>query len=266
MSSSSCYNEEMEKLVTLSIAGYDLETVLQETTDTKKLIILVHGLAASRDEVGDLFKKLANTLSENGISSVRYNQIGCGTSELSSKEATLSKARKEVLAIYDYYKGLGYEHIGILGFSLGARIMAGVLHKRQFDYAVSWAGAISNGLGPFSYYYDRFYDIALRDGYADIKLSWRGPFYLSKEWFDEISDDRALDMIKAYEGPLLVVAGTLDTLVTHDYADAIIATTTHKQSQLISLPTNHTFGVLEDIDYSDQVIAMTVNYIRKLTP
>ncbi len=238
-----------------------METVLEEDINRQELVILVHGMASSRDEVGQMLKRLANVLSKNGISSVRYDQMGCGTSKLSSKEATLSKARNEVLAIYDHYKALGYKRIGILGFSLGARIMAGVLDRRHFDYAISWSGAISNGLGPFKEYYDKFYDTAMRDGFVDIELSWREPFYLSKQFFIEMINDKALDMIENYKESVLVVAGTLDTVVTHNYADDIIASCANKDSLLVSLTTDHTFGVLEGADYSNQVIDRTVEFI-----
>ncbi len=261
MSRYPCYTWGMEKIVMVSTEGYDIETVLNEVEDKEELIILIHGMASDRDEVGQMFKRLADSLSETGIASVRYDQPGCGTSPLSSKEASLSKDRKDALAIYDHYKSLGYRRIGILGFSLGARIMAGLLDKRQFDYAVSWSGAIADGLGPFKDYYEKFYETAVRDGFVDIGLTWRDPFYLSKEMFDEMAEDKALDVIRGYAGPILVVVGTEDTVVTPEHGKDILAAAPNMDSELYTLKTDHTFGALEGKDYSEEVIGLTVGYI-----
>jgi dienelactone hydrolase len=108
-------------------------------------VLLLHGFASHRDEVGDLFKRLASMLASHGIVSLRIDFPGSGDSPglfVSNISARVDAAA----SAYRYLAGIpevDMSRIGVLGFSMGgvtARISAAA-HPEWYRSMAAWSSA-----------------------------------------------------------------------------------------------------------------------------
>lgn len=88
-------------------------------------VLMLHGWASNKNEVGDMYKRLASQLANQGIASLRIDFAGSGDSTQEYSENNLD------LSIADSQKALTYllthskidcKKVGILGFSQGGTI------------------------------------------------------------------------------------------------------------------------------------------------
>lgn len=260
----------MEENITIKNDKYDIPAALclPKNKKTYPAVILCHGTASNKDEVGGLFKILARTLRENNIASIRFDFAGCGQSKAPEEELTFLGEVSDTEKVLEYLKSHpNIKDIGILGFSQGARVMAHFLGKNHQDisFAVSWSGACHNGKGAFEILFKEYYDIASRDGIVKIPMKWRDDITVSKTWFDEIKDTKPLDSLSKYKGPILAISGSLDKLVDPNHSKEIANSTSGNiKDYKIYKDMGHNFNILSDDKKSHQlVIKDTVNWITK---
>lgn len=232
-------------------------------------VVLCHGSGSQKNEVGDMFVSLAESLMEQGIASIRFDFAGCGESEAAQQELTFFGEVRDARRAYEYLLHCGAvdpENIGILGFSQGARVMAELLKDvPEMKCAVSWSGACHNGRGVFEGWFQEYYQEAVQNGYARMPMEWRSDLLLSKKWFDEIENSTPMDGWKQYKGPVLAVAGTKDELVPCQHAAEILDSCEeeNEKSEMLMVPgVDHVFDVLtEDRSKADLVINRTVEWV-----
>lgn len=243
--------------------------VCPDGTGPFPVMILCHGTASHKDEVGNLFVQLANRLAEQGIASIRFDYAGCGESREKEEVLTFSGEIEDTCCIYHamcQFKRSDQNRVGILGFSQGARIMAAVLDKiPKLHCAVSWSGACQEHAGIFENWYQYYYPEAVENGYARIPMDWREDLRLSKQWFEEIQASTPLSELRNYKGPLLAVGGEQDQLVPSFHAEEILRTSSHPGSELILIPhADHIYNVLtRDRKPSEILLTETVRWIKK---
>ncbi len=279
----------MEQLLWLTQPDYDIPAVFCVPDDASDsvpypAVILCHGTGSHKDEVGDLFRRLAHRLVKQGIASLRLDFAGCGDSQAPQQVLTFLGEVKDVHTAYQYLQqcpNIDNDRIGILGFSQGARVMAQFLKEiydpqmttctsedrslphdfhtdavtNQISTAVSWSGACHDGPGVFADWFALYYEESMKNGFARIPMGWRDDLLVSRQWFDEVRDSHPLEGFAAYPGPLLVIAGSADTVVPCEHTREILAHCRHPHSRGWILPgADHTFCVLTD----DQTLAEAV--------
>ncbi len=261
----------MEKFINIKSNKYEIPAIISyEENEQLPAIVMCHGTGSHKDEVGDLYKNLASKLLEVGIASIRMDYAGRGDSKALGKDLTYLGEVDDTKKCYEYLCNTGYinkDKVGIIGFSQGARVMAGVLHDiPTLEYAVSWSGACHNGTGVFQDIFDAYYEEAKRNGYAVEPITWGPNIVYSKEWFDEIKDTRPLDYMHAYNGPILAIDGVDDEQVPCSHVIDIISNSTNKNTKAILLPNaDHIYNVLkENNEASKRVIEETVDWILKV--
>lgn len=84
-----------------------------------RIIIMVHGAGAHRASRKVRMLDIASELIENEYSVLMFDLRGHGESDGDRISAGYFEKR-DVLGAVEYAKGLGFEHIGVLGFSVGA--------------------------------------------------------------------------------------------------------------------------------------------------
>lgn len=177
-------------------------------------VLMLHGFASSRDEVGNMYKNLAAALAERGIASLRIDFRGWGESAGSMEDSTVDGQVEDAAAAYQYLSSLpsiDSQRIGLLGFSLGggvAVISAGQ-HPDWFKSLGLWS--------TFGNLHDIFveelgqenFDAAAKDGQVTIDLGWRS-VTLKNSFFTSLDSFEPQQEFVKYSGALLVVAGSAD--------------------------------------------------------
>lgn len=260
----------MENKITIKNELYDIPAILSRPNVGGKFsaAILCHGTGSCKDEVGGLFVKLAESLKQRGIASIRFDFAACGESTAKGQDLTFYGEVDDIEKVYTYLcsnEEVDSHEIAVLGFSQGARAMAEFLGKypKEINAAISWSGACHNGEGVFTGWFQEYYEEAAKNGYVKIPMLWRDDLILSKKWFDEIRDSNPMNSLSKYEGAMLAISGTEDALVPYIHAKEIVNACKGKirESRIID-HADHTFNVLEkDKPFADKVVKYTADWI-----
>lgn len=216
-------------------------------------IVMLHGTGSSRDEAGNGYKMAAPVLAgEYGITSIRIDFRGNGDSKADYMNYTFKTAVEDAVAAAKYLGGLDSvdaSHIGVMGWSQGGTdaLLAAGEHSDIFKCVVTWAGApdLSDMLS------DEDYAAAKKDGYFTMKFDWRSDLKVSLQWCEDVKNTDVLKVFKdGYKGPVLAIAGKLDTTVDPEWANKIVATSSNKASATHFIDgMDHTFNVFSEADF-----------------
>jgi uncharacterized protein len=89
--------------------------------ETKKAIVLAHGITVTKDEEG-IFPELSQMLVEKGYAVFRFDFRGHGESEGKSVDMTITGELDDIAAAVTEVTKRGYEELGLLGASFGGGI------------------------------------------------------------------------------------------------------------------------------------------------
>ena len=106
-----------ERTVTLEggIQGIVLEP---EADSPLPAVLMLHGFGSQKDEVGNMYQRLAAALGEQGIASLRIDFRGWGESAGKMEESTVQSQIDDAATAYEYLKGLDFvdpARIGVVG-------------------------------------------------------------------------------------------------------------------------------------------------------
>ncbi len=262
-----------EKSLTIRGEKYGIPAVMTfpDAAGVFPAVVFCHGTGADKNEVENIFGRLAAALAVRGVASMRFDFAGCGDSRADPMLLTFKNETADLDAVFDFLTRqpeIDAKRAGVLGFSQGARVMADFLGRRadRVSAAVSWSGACARGDDDvFEKWRARYYADAVKNGYALLPSTWRDDLMLPKDWFDEIRASRPLESLARYAGALLVVAGTADDLVpwTHAAEIAAAAGGTDKTVKVFDGAT-HIFNATDPArDVSDAVVDLTADFFEK---
>lgn len=186
-------------------------------------VVINHGHGGNKDEGGG-FAGVAQALAKAGIASIRMDFPGCGDSKEPFTENTLSNMISDSNACKDYLVAnypVNKDKLGILGYSMGGRLALEVLSAKGNPYgaAVILSGASAPGLEsikgllPTGTTYEQALAAAKKDGAFQYTTQYGQKLALSEQWFTDMMVD-PLAAIKNYTGPMLVLHGDKDDVVT----------------------------------------------------
>jgi len=166
-----------ESMVTLDNGVVGI-LALPESDGPVPAVLMLHGFGSHKDEVGDMYKRLAAELSERGIASLRIDFRGWGESAGDMVDSTVGGMVEDATAAYQYLSGLDTvdpQQIGMIGFSLGGGIavFSASEHPDWYQSLVLWStfgdlhDVFLESLGQ-----DNF-DTAAAEGEVTIDLGWR---------------------------------------------------------------------------------------------
>lgn len=174
-------------------------------------VLMLHGFASHKDEVGDMYKRLAAALAEQGIASLRLDFRGWGESADGMENSTVQGMVEDAEVGYNYLASLEFvdaERIGVIGFSLGGRIaiVSAAQHPDWYQTMVLWS---TGGNIPPDFLGQENLDAARANGQVTVDLGWREVtlgvgFFESLELYDVESE-----YVK-YDGSVFIVAGAAD--------------------------------------------------------
>lgn len=201
------------------IGGIPIIETLPKDKDISNtsMVMLMHGSASSKDEVGGMFEELTSELVKKGLGTIRFDFAGGGeraTEPVESYYQHLDDAEKVFKYVKDEVKP---QNIIVLGYSLGARFAVELVnaHPDEIQSTVLWSGAVRDGRVDFEDFFgenDEDYKTAQKEGEFAMPLDFRDePYILKKAFFDELIDSKVEDKFYKYDGDVLVICGTEDT-------------------------------------------------------
>ncbi len=232
-------------------------------------VVMLHGTGTSRNESGNAFARLAQSLADAGIASLRIDFMGCGASTADNADFCPTSAIIDAKASANYLaslKEVDGKAIGVMGWSQGGMdaLLSAAAHPDTFKAVVTWAGAISmDGAGIFG-------DVSFEDAYQTAKEKgeaiaprWVGdPMHVGVRWFEEVQSMDTLAELAKYPGPILAVHGKNDDTVPPESAEQIVKASSNSASRTHLVENcEHTFNVFtDDTATMDGVIALTTEY------
>jgi dipeptidyl aminopeptidase/acylaminoacyl peptidase len=227
-------------------------------------VLLLHGTASSRDEVGGLFAALADGLAERGIASLRIDFAGCGDSARSQTDLTVTGELADARAAFTWLAAreeVDAARVAVLGFSQGGTI-AGLLAGAEPRLAalVSW----SSGVVPWAEL-DSPFAAAFAGGEdaAEVDLGFR-TFVFSRTWWDEVRQADVAAAVAAFAGPVLAIAGTADAAVPPSASAELLAAVASTDTMLVEVRgADHVLGALDPDDpASGRVLRLTAGWLE----
>ncbi len=230
-------------------------------------VVMLHGSASQKNEVGDLYKALASRLADQGIASIRIDFAGSGDSPVDYLQYTLTSATRDAQVALNYLSaqtGVDAQRLGVIGFSQGGLIAQLLIAQNpQLKAFVAWSSVASDGVGDFSPVFEDAYQRAKAQGFAEQTYSWRSPLKISLQWFEEIRAQKAFSAMSHYNGALLAIAGSEDTVVDPDSAKRLVlASNATPGEALIIKGADHIFRVLDkNHGQSEQLLWHTTHWL-----
>ena len=225
-------------------------------------VLMLHGFGSLRDEVGDMYKRLAASLAGQGIASLRIDFRGWGESEGGMENSTIQGMVEDAETGYTYLTTLEFvdtARIGVIGFSLGGRIaiVSAVQHPDWYQSMALW----SNGgnIAP-DFLGQEALDTANAEGQVTVDLGFR-EVTLGAGFFESLElYDMETEFVK-YPNAVLIVAGSEDA----DPAAYLEWYLENAQGSLRAAYMveggDHIYAVLtEDQTMADKVIAVTADW------
>ncbi len=238
-----------------------------EETDKAPAILMCHGFASHKNEVGDMYKRLAEKLAHEGIASLRIDFPGWGESGGEMADSSIETRVNAAAEAYKYLSNLDSvdtARMGILGFSMGgatAIISAGE-NPSWYKSMVTWSSAGNLGKNFMSSLGKERFDEAMEKGIITIDLGWR-EVTLKKGFFEKLSKYDVMKNLEKYPGAFLCIAGTEDFSAAHIPEFTSRAKGRPTEGVLLS-GADHIFGVLgEDQTTAENVMDKTLAWFKQ---
>lgn len=227
-------------------------------------VLMLHGFGSTGDEVGNMYLHEAQQLALRGYASLRIDFAGSGLNPQPFVENTFDGMVADSRAALDWLiarRNTDDSRIGILGFSLGGKLAPTIAGTdARIKAMATWSGAIENGMGSLAFL-DAYRGEAMANGHVVVDLGWR-TVDLSDDWYTTMDASTSLDQLADYAGPLLLVAGEVDTTVNPDVSRHAAGASGSFDVTLRIIPgADHIYNVLTpDPTLSNGVISLTADW------
>ncbi len=242
----------MEKIAFQNSRGTKLAGVLHLPKEkANSAIIISHGFAADKDRA--CLIKLADSLSENGFTVLRFDFGGCGESE--DREITVKNQVDDLKSAIEYMIKKGYSNMGLLGESLGGLISI-LAYDDEIKALVLWAPVTKSKIPSILQKKELRQELNDR-GFIVYQKDGRG-FKIPKKYLEERQAVNQKEILSKIKAPVLIVHGDKDYTVPLEQSKEAM--------QFLSGG-----SILEIVKYGDQklddkmneVMPLSVNWFKK---
>ena len=270
-----------EKTVLFRVDGKSVVGTLETPDNATKpapVVLMLHGFTGSRDELPvkdtdeGVFARTARQLAENGYASLRIDFRGSGESQGAWEDTTFSGQIADAVAAIDWLKNsrdIDNDNISILGWSQGGLVAAHAAAERpEVKSVILWA-PVTNPMATFSSLFGSETVMNAIAGAPEtphtVKLPWGVDTTLKGAFYQELPVTSPAAAIAGYEGPLMVIVGTKDTLVTPQPAAGQILLNYHPgKQQLVVFDTDHVWDAFAGPGTLDgQMIPTTLKWLEE---
>jgi len=260
-----------ESVVIFEVEGDNVvgTLALPETGTPPPVALLLHGFSGNRDELPvtdteeGVFQRTARLLAERGIASLRIDFRGSGDSDGAWEDTTFTRQITDAMAAIDLLAGheaVDGDRIGLVGWSQGGLVAAAAAQHPSVASTVLWAPAATPAanftflLGPETI----TEGLAAGDEIVTAELPWGATTNLRGGFFEELFVVNPVAEIAAYDGPLLVIVGSRDTVVFPQPQSGAQFLRYHDgPEELLLLDTDHVWDAFTGPDMVDQMAFWT---------
>jgi|TARA_B110000977_G_scaffold27234_2_gene34315 hypothetical protein len=233
-------------------------------SETKAAVLLIHGWAGQMDEVGDIYKRLAEQLAKQGIASLRINIRGESEREATNflLTSTFESRVTDAQTGLDYLqKNYANATFGAVGFSLGGATTLKLIgdNPQAVDSVVLWStvgdpGTMFDDLTAEQKQQVMQDDKVTLQRWVDVTITKK--HYLGYKGYDIFTP------LKAYRGAILSIRGSDDYLVPAEQ-DIFAAASAAPEFSWILEGADHTLNVYDQPNpgYGEQVLQATVKFM-----
>ena len=233
-------------------------------SETKAAVLLIHGWAGQMDEVGDIYKRLAERLAKQGIASLRINIRGESEREATNflLTSTFESRVTDAQTGLDYLqKNYADATFGAVGFSLGGATTLKLIgdNPQAVNSVVLWStvgdpGTMFEDLTAEQKQQVMQDDKVTLQRWVDVTITKK--HYLGYKGYDIFTP------LKAYRGAILSIRGSDDYLVPAEQDIFAAASATPEFSWILE-GADHTLNVYDQPNpgYGEQVLQATVKFM-----
>lgn len=251
---------------------------LPDGVDNPPVVLMLHGFTGQRDEFpvagGDigLFAHAAAALADAGLASLRIDFVGSGESGGAWEDTTFSSQIADAVAAFDHLQtldGVDGARVAVLGYSQGGLVAAHVARQRPEARAVVLWAPVTNPLDTYAgLLTQEAVDRALAapaDQRITAPLSWGGETTLKARFFQELATTSSPAALSRYQGPVAVIVGTKETIVTPQPAAGQVLLDYHDgEETLIQIESDHDWDALQTFETVDgALLPSTVDWFGK---
>jgi alpha/beta superfamily hydrolase len=249
------------------VAGILQRPLGVEMAEKAPVVLMLHGFGSQKDEVGNMYARLAQALAERGVGSLRIDFRGFGKSDGDTGSTTMAGQVEDAEAAYNYLTTLDWvdpQRIGAIGFSLGggvSTIVAGT-HPDWFNSLATWSSVGDMATDMVGSVGQEAFDAAAEQGVVGLDLGWR-TIVLKQAFFDSLDDYDLQALIAQYPGAYLAVAGDQDFSAAY-VEDFVAASPAEPKEAWIVPGGDHIYQVLsEDQTMAEEVITRTADWFAE---
>ncbi len=238
-----------------------------DVTQKAPVVLMLHGFGSSKDEVGNMYARLAEAMAARGVGSLRIDFRGFGKSDGDTGSTTVGGQVEDAEAAYAYLAGLDWvdpQRIGLIGFSLGggdAIVTAGT-HPDWFKSMVTWSSVGDLTKDFIEELGQEAFDTAADKGVVGLDLGWRS-IVLKKDFFESLGQYDLMALASKYPGAYLAVAGDQDFSAA--YAPGLVDAAPGSPKEAWIVPGgDHIYQVLtDDQTMAESVITRTADWFAE---
>lgn len=237
------------------------------TQSNMPLVLMCHGFTGTRNGDGDNgghFNELGNKLAQNGVAAVTITFSGCQDSNEDMTKYTLENMKSDMTSAINYMKSnysIDSGKIGLVGHSMGGRVVSDYLSNNSVSTAAIWAPADGDGLSGLEFLgdYSSYYETAKQNG--TVTTGGNFNVTLSKKFFDQMNNSYPTQNIKQFRGKLLAIFDSDDRdgngLISSNTVNAVKSAVSSQGGTYKELQSNHNFSTGE----GEQIEDITLEFL-----
>lgn len=203
----------MEKVYPLQVDGFTMHGVLTVVKEQAPFVIFSHGYNGTEQHLAGFCQFLA----AHGINSYRFDFLGGSvndSSQMKTEDMTILTEMRDLLAVVDYFKQASFvdpDQLYLFGASMGGLVSSLVAEARPTVTGLFLMFPAFSVARDWQQQYKTKADI------PDRLVHWGMP--LGHRFFDVLLDFNLEDEVGTFKGPVYIIHGDEDTVVSHTVTD-----------------------------------------------
>ena len=240
-------------------------------------VLLLPGFLGERDELPvagtasvaeggkplGMWELTAMELARAGYASLRIDYRNSGKSPGNWQNISLIEQLEDVENALKWLRRQPHidgERLVVLGLSQGGTLAAQISTSPLVKGVVLWSAAADFSWHS-SMFPEGFIDSVMAEGSGEFDTFWGETVTMGKAYFESVSSLDALKAIAQFDGPVLSIAGSRDTLLDMAYAHSLIEAYGGDNSSLVILDADHTLDSFVGPEKVQEAISITVDWL-----